>query len=181
MNVILLGYRGCGKSSVGRWLADELRLEFVDLDVETCAAFGGRSVADIWAQEGEPAFRAAEVAALKRVLATDGQVIALGGGTPVQAGADAILAAAPQAVRIYLRGAAETLAARIAGDPASAALRPSIGQSNSAAEEVAGVLAQREPVYERVSDLQIDVDDVSIEQVADAICHTLTDGAWATP
>ena len=57
MNIILMGYRGCGKTSIGRKIADQTWKEFVDVDVDVCKRFENRSIAEIWQTDGEPAFR----------------------------------------------------------------------------------------------------------------------------
>jgi shikimate kinase len=79
--IVILGFMGCGKTTVARELARRLAVELVDLD-SFVSARGGGSPAEIIAADGEPAFRKIETAALNEVLTTKaGQVIALGGGT----------------------------------------------------------------------------------------------------
>ncbi|MEO6797390.1 MAG: 3-dehydroquinate synthase [Candidatus Dormibacter sp.] len=81
-NVVLIGFMGCGKSSVGVLLAQHLGRPFKDLDDEITGA-AGRSVSAIFDAEGESGFRRREADCLHRVLATDGQVVAVGGGAPL--------------------------------------------------------------------------------------------------
>ncbi|MFK7788870.1 MAG: shikimate kinase, partial [Phycisphaeraceae bacterium] len=81
MNIVLLGYRGSGKTSIGRQLAVELWKDFVDLDDATRARFNNQTIADIWTDHGEAAFRKAEADAAVELLSNENQVIALGGGT----------------------------------------------------------------------------------------------------
>ena len=81
-NVVLIGFMGCGKSSVGALLAQQLGRPFKDLDDEIAGA-AGRSVAAIFDAEGESGFRRREADCLHRLLATDGQVVAVGGGAPL--------------------------------------------------------------------------------------------------
>lgn len=83
-NVVLIGFMGTGKTTVGRILAEKLRRPFVDLD-EVIVQQAGRSVPEIFAADGERGFRAREREALKRTLAGDGQVLAVGGGAPMAA------------------------------------------------------------------------------------------------
>ena len=124
-NVILIGYRGSGKSSVGKKLADQLWKVFVDVDTEICKRFGGRTVAEIWETDGEPAYRAVEVEVTREACAGSGRVIALGGGTLMQEGIPEAVASA-DAVRIYLRCDPAVLHERISADPVSSGLRPSL-------------------------------------------------------
>ncbi|MCP4250282.1 MAG: shikimate kinase, partial [bacterium] len=78
-NIVLIGYRGAGKSAVGRLLAEQVAWTFVDTDavieIET-----GRSIADIFAAEGEPAFRKREYDVIARITQQRHQIIAAGGG-----------------------------------------------------------------------------------------------------
>lgn len=83
-NVVLIGFMGTGKTTVGRILADKLGRPFVDLD-EVIVQQAGRSIPEIFAADGERGFRAREREALKRTLARDGQVLAVGGGAPMAA------------------------------------------------------------------------------------------------
>jgi len=79
MNVILIGFMGAGKTTVGRLLASALDFTFVDTDAQIEAA-AGRTIPEIFASEGEPGFRDRESAALQEVLQGDRQVISTGGG-----------------------------------------------------------------------------------------------------
>ncbi|MEX0886301.1 MAG: shikimate kinase, partial [Phycisphaeraceae bacterium] len=101
MNVILLGYRGCGKTTVGRAVARALGWRYVDVDDATREAFDNATIAEIWQRHGEPAWREAEVAATRRLVAGREQVIGLGGGTLMQPGAREAVEAA-EARRVYL-------------------------------------------------------------------------------
>lgn len=170
MNLVLIGYRGSGKSSVGQRVAERLGLRFVDTDALIVERFEGRSIRDIWVEFGEPAFRRVECAVAAERLADDGQVIAFGGGAVMQPAVRAELAAAAsRCCTIYLRAEPETLGQRIAGDAATAAARPSLSGVAGSADEVRRVLADREPTYRAVADHVIDVDDRKVEQIAEAI------------
>src|SRR5690606_37635444 len=78
-HVTLVGFMGCGKSTAGPLVAEYLRVPFVDLDALVEARTAKR-IATIFAEEGEPAFRAEESAALQEVLTRSPHVIATGGG-----------------------------------------------------------------------------------------------------
>jgi shikimate kinase len=80
--LILTGFMGSGKSSVGRVLAERLACRFVDLDAEIVAD-AGRSINDIFTQDGEQAFRSLESVCLQRVLGGGRSVIATGGGVVI--------------------------------------------------------------------------------------------------
>ena len=104
---MLIGLRGSGKTTLGSLLAKRLNTQFIDLDDVTVAGSGQPSVTAMFRSVGEPAFRAAECAALTHVLtspSTSGAVIALGGGTPTTPPARALLESARAAgtIRIIL-------------------------------------------------------------------------------
>ena len=172
-NVALIGLRGSGKSSVGALLAAALGRPFVDLDDVTCALLDAPTVAEAWQTRGVAAFRLAESAALRQVLAKPGQIISLGGGTPTAPGAADTLRAATRdgaAVVIYLRASSEVLRDRLAAcDPD---LRPPLTGSDPLSE-IEIVLARRDPLYLSLCDHVIETADLSPKQVADYIASLL--------
>lgn len=128
-----------GKTTVGRHLARELGLPFIDTDDVIVARSG--PIAELFARVGEPGFRAAEHAAVREVLAGPLAVIALGGGAVTHAPTQALLAAS--ALRVYLEIPPETLAARLRR---SRTVRPLVGPAPTV-ERVRELLALREPLY----------------------------------
>ncbi len=172
MNVILFGYRGCGKTTLGQKLADKLWKGFIDTDARVRERFGGLEVADIWAQYGEPAFRTAEVEATIQALGSENQVIALGGGTMMQPGAREAVAAAEDAKRVYLSCDPAVLLERLNADTATAGQRPALTGAGSASDaglaEIRHVLAERDPVYRSAADAVLDVTYCTID---DAVTH----------
>ncbi|MCC6579018.1 MAG: hypothetical protein IT440_01145 [Phycisphaeraceae bacterium] len=165
MNIILIGYRGSGKTSIGKLLAGQLWKTFADVDVVCCQRFGIAAIADIWRQHGEPAWRAMEVQVASELCAKDDHVIALGGGTLMQPGARQAVEQA-HAIRIYLRCEPEELHRRIAGDTQSAQARPNLTSLGGGIDEIRHVLDQREPTYRAVADHVFDVTHLSIEDAA---------------
>ena len=164
MNIVLLGYRGSGKTSIGKQLAVELWKDFVDLDDQVRERFNNQTIANIWTEHGEPAFRQAEAVSAKELLAKDGQVIALGGGTLTTEAGRSAVEAPDNATRIYLSCDAKVLAQRIASDATTATERPSLTGDTDPAAEVIAVLQQRDPVYREVADIVFDVTHCSIEE-----------------
>ena len=179
MTLLLHGYRGSGKTTLGKHIAKRLGLPFFDTDALVRERFGGLEVADIWARHGEPAFRAVEVDVMRELLGfaplsatpsghgrlkpTLPCVIALGGGTLMQPGALAAVRQAPNSLRVYLRAPAEVLAKRIGGDAVSAGQRPSLTGTGSATDEVAQMLSRREPTYLAAADKVLDASALSLE------------------
>jgi shikimate kinase len=172
MNLVLLGYRASGKTTLGKALAQSLKWDFVDTDEATRQRFGGRAIAQVWADEGEPAFRAAECDVVAEVLSQDQTVIALGGGTPMQPRARAALeAAADRAIRVYLKAPAQILSQRIDQDAQSGAERPALTPHGGGLEEVRSVLAEREPVYLALADEIFDTTHLTLEATDEAVAH----------
>ena len=177
VNIILLGYRGSGKTTLGRAAAHRLGYAYVDVDDAAREAFDGATIAEIWQTYGEPAWREAEVHATRRLLRSDNQVIGLGGGTLMQPGARQAIEHARDARRIYLHAPAPVLHQRIAGDAASAATRPSLTALGGSLAEIEQVLAQREPVYRAVADAVVDVAALDVDEAVEAVLAAAADNA----
>ena len=167
MNLVLLGYRGSGKTSVGRKLAHETWKKFVDTDAEICKRFGGASIREIWQRHGEAAFREKECEVVAELMKRDEQVVALGGGSLMQEPARQAVKDARNTVRIYLKCDPEVLDQRIRADSATAAARPDLTTLGGGVEEIRTVLAEREPVYLAVADKVLDV--THIQGVEDTV------------
>ena len=163
MNVVLIGYRGSGKTSIGKKLASALWLDFLDIDAEICRRFEGRTVAQIWDEFGEPAFREVEEKVVREACQRDRQVIALGGGTLMQPDARGAIEQASDTRRIYLACQPQELSRRIEADTASAGSRPNLTRLAGGVEEIRAMLEQREPVYQAVADHTLDVTHLSID------------------
>jgi len=172
MNIVLIGYRGSGKTSVGRAVAEALHRPFVDTDERVCERFGGVSIAEIWRTRGEAAFRAAECEVVAEVMSADDQVVGLGGGTLEQPAARAAVEAA-DARRFYLHCPAEVLADRIAGDGRTAATRPDLTKLGGSLEEVRAVLERREPTYRAVADHVLDAGARSVDALARSVVEAI--------
>lgn len=160
MNIVLIGYRGSGKTTIGRHLGRSLGRPFVDLDDRVIAA-AGMNIREIFARHGEAHFRQLESAALQAALADENQVIAPGGGVVLKEENRRTIAAVGAV--IYLHCHAEVLAQRIAADGATADARPPLTGAASAADEVAAVLAAREPIYRSLATRILDVTNLSLE------------------
>jgi shikimate kinase len=162
--LILTGFMGSGKSSVGRVLAARLGCRFVDLDAEIVSA-AGRSINDIFAQDGEQAFRSMESACLKRVLADGRSVIATGGG--IVMAEDNRSAMRRCGVVVYLFASLSQVLERLHG----AADRPLFAGSD-APNSVKLLMDAREQFYAD-ADIRIDTDEKSVEDVAAEILRFL--------
>lgn len=159
-----------GKTSVGRRLAERRGWEFFDSDRQI-EKMTGRTVADIWRTDGEPAFRRLEAQVLADALAsTTPRVIAAAGGTVIDPDNRRLLTMHRPVV--WLRARPATLAGRVG--TITHGHRPLLD------EDPAGVLERldgvRRPLYDEVADLAVDVDDLTPEQVAACIEAALEHG-----
>jgi shikimate kinase len=157
-NVVLIGFMGTGKSAVGRALAERLGFRLFDTD-DMVEREAGRSIAEIWADEGEQGFREMEYDAVLRACAGTGRVIACGGGAVLQIRNYGILKGAGMVV--YLRAPADVLRAR-AGSSGS---RPLLAERGAFDR----LLAERVPAYESAADMIVDTDDGTPDEIAAAI------------
>ena len=165
VKLLLIGFMGAGKSSVGRALAARLGLPFADLDDEIVAA-AGRPIPAIFADSGEAAFRELEARVAREVLARPvSAVVASGGGFPTFA-ANRALVRETNTLVVAIEAPFETLWARIAGDAGRPlARRP---------DETAALYARRAPVYHDFCDIAVETTpDGAPTDVADRIVALL--------
>lgn len=154
---------------MGRLLAARLGWDSIDTD-DLVEAEAGKSIAAIFADDGEPAFRDLEERVVSRVCERPGTVASLGGGAVLREATRGRLKESGPVV--WLTASAETLAGRIAGDASTGDRRPSL-TGLSGLDEVRRLLAQREPIYRECATVAIDADGRSPETIAAAIVEWL--------
>lgn len=147
-----------GKSAVGAALAERLGWDLVDLDREV-EAIAGRPVREIFARDGEAAFRALEAEATARIAGRERVVLAPGGGWITNP--ELLDALGPGTLSVWLRVTAEEAAARAAGQPGE---RPLLAGADPAAA-LRTLLSRREPLYARAA-LHLDTGGRTVAQVA---------------
>ena len=195
MIISLIGFMGCGKSSVGRRLSELLCCRFMDLD-DVVEEVAGRSISEIFAKDGELGFRQRELKALKDTLCDSGRgkeipmttasaihaidnpdiqlqqisergaaVLALGGGTVMTPECAELVK--ENTLCIYLRASIETLVEHLSNELEK---RPLIAATDkSLHSRIEELLSQRASTYEKTANIIIDIDGKSIEQICSEI------------
>lgn len=166
--IVLTGFMGSGKSTIGALLAERAGWRFLDLDSEI-ERQEGRSVARIFAESGESHFRKLESAALAARLGRRQVVLALGGGAPEELGNCLLLEQTPRTAVIYLAAPFELLIARCRQQP-GAADRPVLADLSAAERR----FKARRRLYERIASYRVETAGLSVEQTAAAVLNELT-------
>jgi shikimate kinase len=168
-HVVLIGLPGAGKTAAGRLAARTLGCPFCDVDARIEAG-AGMTIAELFAREGEQAFRDVEREELGRALAQPPQVIAAGGGWAVQPGN--LERARPRAFTVHLVCTPETAARRLAGTRD----RPLL--AGDMLERLRWLAAERTPFYQR-ADAAVPTDDRAVGDIAgDIVALARSAGGW---
>jgi shikimate kinase len=169
MNLVLIGYRGTGKSTVARLLAARLQWPWFDADVEI-ESRSGKSIAQIFAEDGEETFRDSESRVVADLTARERCVLALGGGAIMRPeNREAILR---QGRVAWLQASPQTLWRRLQSDTSTAERRPNLTVQGGITEIIATLEARRE-IYRQCAHCEVDTQGKSPEEVADAILAQL--------
>jgi len=169
-HLVLVGLMGAGKSTVGARCAERLGRRFVDVD-DVVEGSAGRPVAEIFATDGEPAFRALERAAVADVCASPAPlVIACGGGA--MGDADNRRQVRTHGYVIWLTADADTLASRV-GAGTARAQRPLLAGDAAPAATLERLASVRAPAFEAAAHATVDTAGRTIDEVADAVLEEL--------
>lgn len=169
MVITLIGYRGSGKSSVARLLAAKLQLAWIDSD-DVIEQQAGRSIREIFAEDGEDGFRRLEQAVIRDLTCRDSLVIAAGGGAILADENRQVMRAAGPVV--WLQASVENLAQRIQADDSTSERRPSL-TGQAVTDEVESVLRSRHELYADAATISVRTDNMSLREVADRIVQLL--------
>jgi len=165
-NIALIGFMGVGKTVVGEALAKKLNRKFVELDslIEQKA---GKSIPEIFQQDGEIAFRELEIEVAKEVSRGENQVIACGGGIVLNK--INIERLREKSIIVCLTASPRVILKRTLGDES---IRPVLKSANKALH-IKELLRFRKPFYERAADIKIDTSKLDVESVAEQIIMKL--------
>jgi shikimate kinase len=156
---------GSGKTTIGSLLAEKLGLSFRDTD-HLIEEQEGKTVSQIFLDQGEDAFRAIEKRVLREELLTDGTVLSLGGGAPISVDAQSALRAIASHI-IFLDISLSTVAPRIGFNRD----RPLL--LNNPRGQWQTLMEARRPIYEAIADATINVDDKSEEEIVTIVLSSL--------
>jgi len=171
MNIVLIGYRGSGKSIVGRKLATRLKLRFVDID-DLIEERQGVPISDIVKSHGWGHFRKLERSTIEEISKGDRLIIAPGGGAVLDT--ENVEALRKNGFTIWLKADKQTLLKRLSQDPGTNTRRPTL-TGKGTAEEFKEVMSLREPIYEQASEIRIDTSMIDTETVVENILAVLKD------
>jgi len=169
MNIVLIGYRGTGKSAVGQILAERPNRECVSMDARIVEK-AGAPIPQIVEQRGWPGFRDIETEVAQELAAQDNLIIDAGGGVIERP--ENIEALRNNGAIIWLQASVATIVSRIEADTQ----RPSLTGAKSFTDEVTEVLERRTPLYQAAAQYTVDTDALTPEQVAEKATGIL-DGA----
>ena len=172
VNVTLIGYRGTGKTSVAQRLALLIGWSWIDADVEVELS-AGKSIAAIFAEEGEAAFRDRETEVLRCLYAASDRILALGGGAVLREENRRLIQGG--GATVWLTASPEVILARLEADPTTPSQRPDL-TAKGGLQEIMEVMQQRSNLYQQCADLVVDTEEQSPDAVADQIMQWLKEG-----
>jgi len=164
MILVLIGYRGTGKSVVGKILAGRLRMPYIGMDEEIVKR-AGMPITEIVDKYGWPKFRDMESELVRELSERNDIIVDTGGGVIERP--ENVVALRKNACIVWLRASVDTIVSRIQ----SCTQRPSLTSGKTFTEEVAEVLERRTPLYEGAAHHQIVTDGLTPEQIADKVIH----------
>lgn len=159
--LVLIGAPGAGKSTVGKALSEKLNREFLDTDA-LIQDSTGKTITDIFVVDGEEVFRAIELEVLADVLKSENTVISLGGGAPISEQAQTLITDS-QTLVIFLDVSLATAAPRVGFNRDRPLL---LGNPRAQWQALSDM---RRPVYERLADVVIKVDEMDVDAIVTAI------------
>lgn len=165
-NIVLIGFMGSGKTTVGCALAKKLGVELLDTD-KLIVEEQGTTINDIFATKGETYFRQLETKMVEKLIESESDaVISTGGGLVITEGNGELLKKLGKVV--FLRTKEETIVKRLAGDVTRPLLKGGLD------EKTHKLLEYRTPIYEKYADVIVDTDEISPKDLAELIINRCT-------
>jgi shikimate kinase len=164
--ILLIGPPGAGKSTVGQALANKLAIDFIDTD-QVIENETGKTITDIFVIDGEPHFRALELQTLRNVLTLESGVISLGGGAPISQDAQEAIEQS-NSYTVFLDVSLATAAPRVGFNRDRPLL---LGNPRAQWQALSD---NRRPIYEKLADDAIKVDDMNVDQIVAQIVNNLS-------
>lgn len=165
LNIILIGFRGTGKTTIGKMLAQRLGKEFVDAD-EYLEQKEGKTIKDIFSEGGEKLFREIETHVIAELCRLDNRVVATGGGAILRE--ENVRALRKSGIIILLEADADTIYKRIHKDTLAGQRRPNL-TNQGGYQEIEYLLEHRRPLYDRTTDFVINTTSMSAVDAANKI------------
>ena len=166
-NLFLIGFMGAGKSSVSAGLGRMLGREVVEMD-ERIAAQEGMSIPELFAQKGEPYFRACETALLKSFAQGAPRIVSCGGGVPLRE--ENVAAMRESGTVVLLTASPEVILERVKDSDE----RPLL-QGHKDVPYIAALMEQRRPRYEAAADITVDTSRLNIEEVCRQVLRQVSE------
>ena len=178
MNIILIGFRCTGKTTVGRQLAQRLRMKFVDSD-QYLEFKTGAVISDLWQRKGESTFRLLEADALADLAKGDNQVLATGGGAVLRY--KNIHNLKRNGIIILLEADPRSVFERILKDPRSMTQRPRLNPHKDPFDEVQEQMEFRRPYYLQAADIRIRTEEKPADDVVGELLARLSEWGFTPP
>lgn len=163
MNIILIGFMGSGKTTIGKELAKAKNMKFIDTD-DLIESRQGISIKEIFSVHGEPRFREIEAEVLNSLAGIDGHVISVGGGAVMRTGNMSILKGIGTVV--FLDAPLKKIISNLKGN-----FRPLVGNTIDE-DNLRRLLDTRYPTYSQ-ADIIVHTDNLDIKQTVDTVLHSL--------
>lgn len=170
--IYLVGFRGTGKTSAARHIAEKLSREWIDADAEAekCC---GCTITELFQKEGEQSFRELEADVLRRLARTRNAVVSTGGGVVLRN--DNRRTLKETGFVAWLKASPAIIQRRLEKDPTTETRRPTL-TGRPLAEEIGCLLEERDPFYREVADVEIETDDLDPAAVAAAVIEAFSRG-----
>jgi len=166
MNIVLIGMRGSGKTTVGKILAQKMGREFIEMD-ELITRKAGLTIPDIVEKHGWGKFRDIEEELTGEVAGRDNIINASGGGVVTRE--KNIIKLKASGILVWLQANVDTLVSRTGEDTD----RPPLVEGRSQREDMELTLKERRPLYQQAADLTVNTENKTPEEVADLVIHLL--------